>query len=99
MCSSWSRAFSAGGGPSPTSLGFQELVDLADRDRTLADGGGDALDRATADVADGEHALAAGLEHPVVAVGGGSGEYEALRVQRDLPLEPAGVGGRTDQHE
>src|SRR5688572_2828245 len=84
---------------SPASLGFQELVDLADRDRALADGGGDALDRATAYVAHGEHAGATGLEHAVVAVGGASGENEALLVQRDLPLEPAGVGGSTDQHE
>ena len=85
--------------PLAASLGFQERVDLADRDRALADGGGDALDRATAHVAHGEHALAAGLEHAVVAVGGGSGEHVPLRVQRDLPLKPTGVGGRTDQHE
>jgi hypothetical protein len=47
-------------------------MDLADRDRALADCGGDALDRATAYVAHGGHASAAGLEHAVVAVGGGS---------------------------
>src|SRR6188472_4243570 len=99
MCSSWFVSSLAGGGSSPTSLGLQELVDLADRDRALADGGGDALDRATPYVTHGKHALAAGLEHPVVGVGGVSGEHEPLRVQRDLSLEPVGVGGRTDQHE
>src|SRR6478752_6231795 len=100
----WTHWFSSsrlggGGSCSPAPLGFQELVDLADRDRALADGGGDALDRATAYVAHGEHAVAAGLERAVVGVDGGSGEHEALPVQRDLPLEPAGVGSRTDQHE
>src|SRR5688572_22431484 len=50
MCSSWFRAYLVGG-PSSTSLGFQELVDVADRDRPLADGGGDALDRTTSYVA------------------------------------------------
>src|SRR6185436_2093539 len=98
MCSSLFRAFLVGG-PSPTSLGFQKLVDLADRDRALADGGCDALDRTTSYFAHGEDALAAGLEQPLAAVGGGSGEHVPLRVQRELPLEPTGVGGRPDQHK
>ena len=84
---------------SSSSRGLQELVDLTDRDRALPDGGCDTLDRAAAYVAHGEHALAAGLEHPVVAVGGASGEHEALSIQRDFPLEPAGLGGRADWRE
>src|SRR5690349_8610471 len=71
---------------SPASLGFQEVMHLTDRDRALADGGGDALDRTTAHVAHGEHALAAGLEQGVGAVGRGPGEDEPLLVQWDLSL-------------
>jgi hypothetical protein len=44
MCSSSFGVFLAGDCPSPTALGLQEIVDLADRDRALADGGGDAFD-------------------------------------------------------
>src|SRR5262245_14116004 len=43
------------------------LVDEGDSHRALADGGGDALDGVGADVARGEHAGSAGLEHERLA--------------------------------
>src|SRR5262245_15921511 len=42
--------------------GGQVLVDVGDHSRALAHGGGQALARAAADVAGGEHARQAGLE-------------------------------------
>jgi hypothetical protein len=66
--------------------------DPGDHDRALADGGGDALDRSGADVADGEDARARGG----VAV---AGRHEALGVEIDEAGEPAGVRRRADHHE
>src|SRR5260221_1788704 len=64
----------------------------------LADGGGHALDRAGAHVADGEYPRAARLQRmaPVAA----AGPHEALRVQRDIAVrEPARVGICADAEE
>ena len=73
-------------------------MDLADRDRALADCGGDALDRATAYVAHGGHASAAGLEHAVVAVGGGSVSTKPFASSGISPWSQL-VWGRTDQQD
>src|SRR4051812_47640686 len=80
----------------PAAAVADALVHHADRDRSLADGGGHALDRAAAHVPGREDAGEAGLEHErsllVIRAGAGTGEDIAARVERDARAEPARVG-------
>src|SRR5258708_24588231 len=78
----------------PREIGVQRGDHLG----ALADGGGHALDRAGAHVADGEYPRAARLQRmaPVAA----TRAHEALRVQRDIAArEPAGVGIGADEEK
>src|SRR5262245_62433596 len=86
-------------------------VDELDRRRALADGRGDALHAAGADVADGEDAGDAGLER----IGGArqrplrrrellvaevdAGLHEPLLVDLEAAVEPLGVGTRAGHQE
>src|SRR5882757_7335083 len=87
------------------------LVDDADGHRALADGGGDALDRAGAAVADGEDAGEAGLQGEGGAAdraGGAAevgdlevdpGEEEAVVVLGEGAVEPLGARVGADEDE
>ena len=83
---------------------------VGDRDRGLADRGGDPLDGAMAGVADREHAGDARLvgqrrplERPVrVVVAGehvGSGEHVSAGIEGDGVRQPVGVGPSADEDE
>src|SRR4051812_21555313 len=86
---------------------FQVLGSERDCHASLADGGGDALDRAGPDVPGGEDAFNAGLEQIRVAIevpapGGadvGAGQHVAVAIERDLRRKPAGLGVRPDEEE
>jgi len=61
--------------------------------------GGDPLDRARADIADGEHTAPAAFQEPAIA-GGLSGQHEAIGIERHVRVgEPIGVGLRADEQE
>jgi hypothetical protein len=89
---------------------LQVLGHLGGGDRAFADCGGDAFDRAVADIAGGEYAGQAGFEREWRSLqwpagrwasGAGevaSGDHEAVLVSADLGREPAGVWHGTDQH-
>src|SRR5579862_76412 len=60
----------------------QKAMQRGDDLRALADRRGDTLDRARADVADGEDARAACLQQAAIAAGLHAGQHESLGVQR-----------------
>ena len=102
------RAIAAGTGPNAKQPAAGEiLMNEGDRDAALADGGGDALDRAEANVATGEHARHAGLDQIGVAAflpatrfdHIAAGENIAARVARDFGRQPSGFGVGADEHE
>src|SRR5439155_26911411 len=89
----------------------QHVMNERDRNRALANGRGDALDAARADIADGEDAWPARFEQQRRArqwpAGGGeivvreirTGLDEAVLVEREASIEPAGVRHRARHHE
>src|SRR5215472_9878796 len=78
----------------------QKGVDRGHDLGAFAHGGGHALDRAPADIADGEDALAAGLESGAILRQILSRAHEALVIELHIALrEPVGIGGRTDEEE
>ena len=82
-------------------------MNKGDRDAALADGGGDALHRAEANVAAGEHARHAGLDQIRVAAFVpapcfhhiAAGQNIAARVTRDFRRQPVRFGVGADEHE
>ena len=83
------------------SAGLREIgVQRGHHLRAFADGGGDALDRAGAHVADREDAAAVGLERMAPGAHLRPGADEALGVQRDAALrQPVGVRIGADEQE
>ena len=84
----------------------EQLVDLLDHDRALADRGRDPLRGVVAGVSDGEHARQAGLEHqrrplqrPAALGQVRAGEHVAPVVALDGVGQPRGVRRRADQDE
>src|SRR6476469_4969100 len=76
------------------------FVDRGDDLRAVADRGGDTLDRAGADVADGEHAAAAGLQRQALVAKVLAGEDEAARVElQPRGDEPVGIRFGADKGE
>src|SRR5947207_3169346 len=89
----------------------QHVMNERDRNRALANGRGDALDAARADIADGEDAGPARLEQQRRArqwpAGGseivvreiGAGLDETVLVEREASIEPVGVRHGARHHE
>src|SRR6266481_4948832 len=81
------------------------VVDEADGNGAIADGGSHAFHRAVPDVADGEHARGSGLQQERRPLQGpvltsiGSGEDESPLVAPDGVRQPASERLRADQHE
>ena len=75
-------------------------MDRSNHLRAVADRGRDALDRAGADVADGEDAAAAGFQRIAVVARLGAGQDEAAIVELEAgSRQPVGVGLRADEGE
>ena len=67
---------------------------------TLADRGGDPLDRRCTDIADGEDAAPAGLQHMSKRAGVGAGQHKALGVERNARAgKPIGVRLGADEEK
>ncbi len=89
------------GGPEALVLGrMQEAVHRLDHDRAFAHARGDPLHRPRADVADGVDAGPRGRVRRIRALAGaGAGDDEALRIELEAAVDPAGVRLGADHGE